>query len=339
MAIKTRNRHMVQHLEWKTNGQALLELPQDNPVRRVNLHGVIKITTGSTAGTGIKNGGLLNLIKRIQVRLNGHDNIFDVDLRTYFEALTFEYGTKPFISSFSVPSASSAGTFYFEIPIDFALIRHQISDFSALVPAHALDSFELIVDFGAIGDVITTANNTAVTDADSRIDVSIIEVYGTDTAQEMDDILGGLTKVYEGVEQTEIDSAHTSYPADELPVQIRPVPARHLSALLVALKNVTDSNPANADDVITQVKIENVKGGGESIFHEYWKPMQRMQKLDYRLESDNITGSVYFDWVDQRNGGLSNISVDALKYKFLTNAPASNKKNAIRIYKKFIPVG
>ena len=44
------------------------------------------------------------------------------------------------------------------------------------------------------------------------------------------------------------------------------------------------------------------------------------------------------DYVDLRNGALNNINVDAIKYKFLTSAPTADKKNAIRIYKKYIPV-
>jgi len=44
------------------------------------------------------------------------------------------------------------------------------------------------------------------------------------------------------------------------------------------------------------------------------------------------------DYVDLRNGSLNNVNVDAIKYKFLTSAPTTNKINAIRIYKKYIPV-
>ena len=338
MAIKNRNRAMVQSLAWKSNGSSILPLPQDNLLRRVSLHGKVNVKTGAVAGTGIKNGGLLNLIKRIQVRLNGHDSIFDVDLKTYFQALIFEYGTKPFIDAFTIPQANSDDTFEFEIPIDFALLRNQISDYGSLVPAHLLDSVEMIIDYGSIADVLTTPTNTEIDDAKSEIALSVIEVYSTDGGKELDDIIANLTKVYEGVEQTEIDSEYHSYPADELPVQIRPVPAQHLVALIVALDNITDGNPAYSNDVIDQIKIENVKGGGEAIFHEYFDRLQRQQKLDYRLESDNVEGVIFMDYVDLRNGALNNLNVDAIKYKFLTSAPTNNKKNAIRIYKKYIPV-
>ena len=79
-------------------------------------------------------------------------------------------------------------------------------------------------------DVLTTPTNTEIDDAKSEIALSVIEVYSTDGGKELDDIIANLTKVYEGVEQTEIDSEYHSYPADELPVQIRPVPAQHLVA-------------------------------------------------------------------------------------------------------------
>lgn len=338
MAIKTRNRHLTKFVKWTENGSDIVDIPQDNPIRRIKLHGKIKVTTGATAGTGIKNGGLLNLVKRIQVRLNGHDSIFDIDLKSYFAALTFEYGCKPFISTFAIPAASTNATFDFEVPIDFALIRNQISDFGALLPAHLLDSVELLIDFGDITDLLTTKATTVITEAGSKIALSIIEVYATESAAELEDIMKNLTKVYEGIEQTEIDGSHNSYPADELPIQVRPVPARHLAACLFGLKNITDGNPAYSNDVVSQIKIENVKGGGEFFFHEYFENLQREQKLDFRFENDNSVGIVYLDYGDIRNGSLDNVDVDAIKFKILTAAPAANKKNALRIYKKYIPV-
>ena len=79
-----------------------------------------------------------------------------------------------------------------------------------------------------------------------------------------------------------------------------------------------------------------MQGGGEAIFLGIFKYLNHGQKLDYALESDNVTGRVYFDWTDIRNGNLTNLDVDAIKYKILAVAPAATKVNAVRIYKKFI---
>jgi len=338
MAIKNRKRAIVEAVEFKENGQVIKQLPQDNPLRRISLHGKFVIDTATTIGVGIKQDSILNLVKRIQVRLNGSDNIFDLDLRTYFYALAFEYGTKPYLDSFVIPSASSSSTFEIEIPIDFALIRNQISDYSALLPAHLLDSLDLIIDWGAISDVVTTPNDTTVNVTSTQIKLSIIEVYSNSAdGKELDEIISNLTKVYEGVEQTPITRAYTSYPADELPVQVRPVPARHLTSIIFGLDNITDGDSTLSNAVIDQIKLENVKGGGEAIFYDFFSDLNHEQKSDFRLESDNSQGMIMLDWVDLRNGSLDNIDVDALKYKVLTSAPTATKENAVRIYKKYIP--
>ena len=337
MGIKNRKRAIVEAVEFKENGQVIKQIPQDNLLRRVSLHGKIKVDAGVTIGVGIKQDSFLNLVKRIQVRLNGSDNIFDLDLRTYFYALAYEYGAKPFMDTFVIPATTTSQTFEFEIPIDFAIIRNQISDYSALVPAHLLDSMDLIIDWGSISDVIATPNDTTI-NATTEIKLSIIEVYSnTSDAKEIDDIISNLTKVYEGVEQTPITRAYTSYPADELPIQVRPVPARHLTAIIFGLDNITDGDSVLSNSVIDQIKLENVKGGGEAIFYDYFSDLNNEQKSDFRLESDNSKGMIMLDWVDLRNGSLDNIDVDALKYKMLTSAPTATKENAIRIYKKYIP--
>ena len=183
---------------------------------------------------------------------------------------------------------------------------------------------------------MTTPNTTTI-DSSSEIALSLIEVYETTAdLKEFDGIMGQLRKVYEGVEQTSITQAYGSYPADELPIQVRPVPARHLAHMLIALSNITDGDPAPSNDIVSYVKLENVQGGGEAIFLGIFKFLNRAQKLDYALESDNVAGRVYLDWTDIRNGFLSNIDVDAIKYKILATAPTATKVNALRIYKKFI---
>ena len=121
-------------------------------------------------------------------------------------------------------------------------------------------------------------------------------------------------------------------------VDVRPVPARHLAHLLLGMSNITDGDPSRTNTVIDRIKLENVKGGGELMMVDKFAYFNQMQKLTLGLESDNEVGEVYLNWVDRRNGGLDNIDVDALKYKFTTGAPTASKKNAIRIYKKYIPI-
>ena len=244
MVVKNREKNLTVKAKFEKNATVRVEIPQDNAIRRINLHCKIVTNAGATPAVGIKNGNILNAIKRMQVKLNGTDDIFDLDLRTYFDVLTYEYGTKPYLDAFAIPVATKSSNDEIEIPIDFALIRNQISDYSALLPAQLLDSVELLITWGDIGDIVTTAN-TATIASSTEIALSLIEVYETTSNLDaLNDIMGSLTKVYEGVEQTSITQAYASYPADELPIQVRPVPARHLAHLMIALKNITDGNPA-----------------------------------------------------------------------------------------------
>lgn len=338
MTLKTRQRLLATPLKYAENGVTQIDLPKDNLVRRIDLNFDFNLTTGATPGTGGKNADVLNLVKRIEIKINGNDNVFDLDLKTYFDLLRFEYEAEPFKTTFAIPAANTSNNQYVTVPIDFALIRNILTDFSSLIPAQLLDSFQLLITWGDIDDVITTKQNTTI-NANTKCEVAIVEIYeNSPDTSELNQVINNLQRVYEGVEQTEIDQAYSSYPADELPVDIRPVPARHLSHLILGMSNITDGNPSRTNTVIDRIKLENVKGGGELMMIDKFRYFNQMQKLTLGLESDNETGEVYLNWVDRRNGGLDNIDVDALKYKFLTEAPTANKKNAVRIYKKYIPI-
>lgn len=338
MTLKTRQRLLSKTVDYAENATTSIELPKDNLTRQLLLNFEFTLKTGATAGTGAKNADVLNLVKRIEIKINGNDNVFDLDLKTYFDLLRFEYEAEPFKTTFAIPAANASSTGYVTVPIDFGLIRNLLTDFSSLIPAQLLDSFELLITWGDIDDVITTKQTTTV-DTKTKCNVSIVEVYenSPDTSS-LNSVINNLQRVYEGVEQTEFDQAYSSYPADELPVDIRPVPARHLSHLILGMSNITDGNPSRTNSVIDKIKLENVKGGGELMFIDKFQYLNQMQKLQLGLESDNEVGEVYLNFVDRRNGGLDNVDVDALKYKFLTAAPTTNKKNAIRIYKKYIPI-
>ena len=92
MVVKNREKNLTVKAKFGKNETVRVEIPQDNAIRRINLHCKIVVDAAVTPAVGIKNAGVLNAVKRIQVKLNGTDDIFDVDLRTYFDVLTYEYG-------------------------------------------------------------------------------------------------------------------------------------------------------------------------------------------------------------------------------------------------------
>ena len=341
MALKSRTRRLSKNIKLTSGATEQYELPQDNLTRRINLHMKITAATaaGATKAVGIKNGGIAKYVKRMEVILNGSDNVFDLDLRTYLHALTYEYGASPYYHEIAIPNAGASDSAFVNIPIDFALIRNQIMDLGAVIPAQLLDSFILQITLGQPSDVFTTANATTIS---GTIELTLTEIYEQDANagnQAIDDVISSAVIVREGVTAINIDAAYASYPADSLDKQIRPIPANHLTHCLVALKNITDGNPDEANDVIDFLKISNVKGGGELILVDTFTALNYAQQIEYSLENDNIEGVVYLDWVDLRNGGLANVNVDALKYELLTAAPTTAKKNQLRVYKKYITGG
>lgn len=341
MVAKSRAKALTKVWNYLAGESVIDVLPRDNLIRRVSLHADITLSTpaGGTVATGLKTSDILNLLKRIEIIYNGNDNVFDVDAKTYIEALRFGYGTVAYKDTVVTPIAGSKTTFHIEVPIDFAFDKKLISDTRALCPAPVLGSLQLRLTWGVIGDVYTTPNATVI-DAATKVRVSITEIYdngqGDDAIQP---ILDNLTKVYEGVQQDEITGANTSYPADEQDIQMRPVGALHLQGIFCVLLNITDGNPAYSNTAITQMKLANVKGGGEAIFHGIFADLQREQKTDYGFETDNPIGRVMIDYADLRFGGLQNNDPDALKWKILTPAPAAGKVNAVRIFKRYIVTG
>lgn len=341
MVLKSREKSLTRVWDFKENSQVIQELPQDNLLRRVALHLdlVLQTPAGAAIAVGIKNSDILNIIKRIEVIIDGNDNILDCDLRTFFEALRFSYGTAAYKDTVAIPAAGTSSTYHVEIPLDFAFDPKLISDVSALLLANLYGSLDLRITWGSISDIFTTPNGTIV-NASSKVRVSVIEIYENGNGESgYEAAISGNTKIYQGVQEDQLTGAHDSYPANEFPVQVRPVAAVHLQTIFCCLKNVTDGDPAYANDVITQLKLENVKGGGEAIFHGFFADLQRTQKTDYGFETDNPIGRLMVDYADNRFGGLVNNDPDALKWKFINLAAAAGKANAIRAFKRYIVTG
>lgn len=341
MVLKNRQQAISEYVAYQANSTTQQKIPRNNLIRRILLKFSIKIDTptGATKGSGIKNDNLLNLIKRMRIQLEGVDNIFDVDLRTYAQVINMEYGSKLEYDTFAVPAVGGTQTVEIIVPIDFSLFRHIMSYYGNVLPANFLGSLNVLIDWGDISNILTTVGGTVIS-SDTKCNISIVEVYDTEgNTGAYKDVVKNIVKVYEGVQQVTTSKKYDSYPANALKAEVLPVAAQHMSALLFALNNITDGNPLASNTIINDVKVQNVRGGGELLFLENFKILQKSQAQDYRLESENPKGVAYLDWQDARNGGLANQIADALYWQFLTDAPTASKENAIRIYVKFIATG
>jgi hypothetical protein len=334
MVLKLRQKHLVTEIPFVENSEQIVDIPQDNPLRRITLSFFVDYTTITTIATA-KNDDLLNLVKRVQLIFNGATTKFDVDLKTYFFASTFQNGTKLSRDAFNV-AISANNIAKITMTIDFAQLKNNLTDFSGLFNAPAFSSLQLKLQWGDIGDVVSTATTTINS---AKCELATTEVYDNGQGEnQLDEVVLSAQDIREGVDVTNITKAFGSFGGDELEAKILPVPSTILEHCLVTQNFTTSTNPARSDALITQLRLENVRGGEELIFYDTWLNWKTQNKAEYGLTSADVdAGTIFISWNELRLAGLLNNVVDALKYKFLTALLGSNT-NTVRVYKKYIVI-
>lgn len=338
MVLKLRQKHLVTEVPFKEDGETIVDIPQDNPLRRLTLSFFVNYDV-TTAALVAKNDDILNLIKRIQLIFNGATNKIDVDLKTYFFANTFQNGTKPFRDALITP-IGTGNIVKITVTLDFAQLKNNLTDFSGLFNTPSFSSLQLKIQWGSSSDVVTAPANMTINDV-TRCELATTEVYDNGQGEnQLDSVVLSAQDIREGVDVTNITQAFDSFGGNELEAKILPVPSTILEHCLVTQSNVTDGNPSTSDSVIDQLRLENVRGGEELIFYDTWLNWKTQNKAEYGLTSADFTqaGVIFISWNELRLAGLLNNVVDALKYKFLTEAPADTKINTVRVYKKYIVI-
>jgi len=337
MVLQTKERPLSGTLAFKADDTTRIEIDRDNLIRRIAMLFSIHIDTTTTAGTGIIEDDILNLVKKIRLVMDADDNKFNVDLTKWLIVEQVEKGTLPVRDAFVIPSTGTDTTFNILVNADFAQARQNLSDVSALLDAPNKSSLFLEIDWGDIDDVIETVNDTTV-DVDTNVKISLTEVFDDAGAQANAELAAkGFLDLREGTDQFEVTKAHTSYDDSVLQEQIEPVPANILTHLIVTKEDITSvsGSPTRENDIVTQIKVENIKGVGEKIVQARFDQMHFGNKSEYGLET-LFTGALYIDWIDQRRGGLSNFVAEAIKWRFLTNAPVATETDAINLYTRYL---
>lgn len=337
MTVQTKERPLSGTLAFKANDTSRIEIDRDNLIRRIAMLFEIVVTSGATAGTGIIQDDILNLVKKIRLVMDADDNKFNVDLTKWLIVEQIEKGTIPVRDTFAIPTATNTSTFYVLVNADFAQARQNLSEVSSLLDAPNKSSLFLEVDWGNINDVIVTLNNTTI-NASTNVKISLTEVFDDAGAKANAELAGqGFIDIREGIDQFLVTKAYSSYDDNVLQEQVQPVPANILTNLLVTKEDITSvsGTPTRANDVVTQVKVENIKGSGEKIIQTRWDQLHFGNKTEYGVET-LFTGAAYIDWIDQRRGGLANFVAEAIKWRFLTNAPVASETDAINIYTRYI---
>jgi hypothetical protein len=336
MTLKLRHRRVAPKTTLINGGSTTIEIPQDNPLRRITLNFEQKNTNGSGTTSPVLNG-FLKVVKRIRIVMDGFDNKFDVDLETYNQANIFQNGTSPFISLVTTPATTSTlFTSESTFTIDFGQLKNNLNDFSGLLNAPALSSLNLIIDYGTQSDVVATTGGSP--SLVSTVDISIDEVYDNGVGEnQLPEVVLNAQDFREGLDVELMDGTFNSFGSSEFPVKILPVPSTILEHCIFTTISSTGLDSSN----VKSLKLENVRGGGELLFIDEFQNVRQQGKAEYSLEfgNTNIQGltlppaSIFISWSELRLEGLLNNVVDALKYKFLNNTSTATK---IRIYKKFL---
>jgi len=195
----------------------------------------------------------------------------------------------------------------------------------------------LEIDWGSITDVLETVNDTII-DTDTELKISLTEVFDDQGAEANAQLAtAGFIDLREGTDQFLITKANTSFDDSVLQEQIEPVPANILTHLLVTKEDITavTGSATRENDVLDQIKVENIKGVGEKIIQTSFDQLNLGNKSEYGLESIQ-DGVAYIDWIDQRRGGLANFVAEAIKWRFLNPAPTASETNAIDLYTRYV---
>ena len=341
MVVQTKERPLSVPLTVVVNNTTRVEIDRDNLIRRLSMLFRINIVTATTPATGIIEDDLLNLVKKIRLVMDADDNKFNVDATKWFFVETFEKGTTPFKDTFVVPAMSTNTTFEFILTADFAQRRQDLSDTSALLDAPNKSSLFLEVDWGDISDIVEVVQNTTVDVAASEVRISLVEVFDDEGAEANAQLAASsFIDMREGTDQFQLTSAHTSFDDSIVQEDIDPTPSNILTHLLATREDInlnTLTSSIRANDIVTQFKVENVKGVGEKIVQSRFDIFRDGLKAEYSLELASLdTGLLYIDWIDQRRGGLANFVADALKWRFLNAAPETGDVDAIDLFTRYV---
>lgn len=338
MVLQTKERPLAIPLEFEANNTKRVQIDRDNLIRRMALLFRITLTTGAVAGITPTQDDILNLIKKIRLVMDADDNKFNVDLTKWLIVEQIEKGTIPFRDALAIPATSSSTTMIVLVNADFSQARQNLSDVTALLDAPNKSSLFLEIDWGDISNILETPNDTTV-DSSTELLINLVEVFDDAGAEANAELAAAaFIDLREGTDRFTVTKANTSFDDSIQQEQIDPVPANILTHLLVTredINQVTDKDSPRVNDIITQLKVENIKGVGEKIIQTRFDILRNSNKSEYGLESV-FAGAAYIDWIDQRRGGLANFVAEALKWRFKTNAPLSTEEDSIDLYTRFV---
>jgi len=285
MVLTTKERPLGEVVEFVDNKTKGVDIDRDNLLRRIALLFHFSITTGAAAGLTIIEGDLLNAVKQIFLVMDADDNKFSINLEKWLFVEHVEKGTIPKRDTFAIPGVGVTSTFDILVNADFAQARQNFSDVSSLLDAPNKASLKLKVEWGTITDVIVTANNTSI-DSNTEVRISLTEVFDDEGAEATAKLAAQtFNDIREGEDEFLVTKAFGQFDSATLQEQINPVPANILTHLLITKEDVTSvtGTPVRANDIVTDYKIQNIKGNGQIFKQASWNASHFGDKSEYGL--------------------------------------------------------
>lgn len=322
---------------WAASTKKVIPIPQDRYIAGIDIRGTA--TYDGAAGAAKAADGVLNLISRINLLINGNPVRSWAPKRRWYQ-VPLDLGLVPEFKDVTTAVANGK-TAAFSMPIPFRLDPKNLLDISALLPAPYLSSVDLEVEFGAANAF--GANQTIQS---GKVQLTLHERV-LSTAEELaaygksGDAVAGegsrLMEILENEVTKKVDAAYNDYQfAADLPtgdILRRQFLFAHL-------------NGARDDTLVTKLRVRDETGSGRNILgEEGWEASQVRDLNEYgppkALEGDRyLTGLTVLDYTDVGPLGLNQRGRRKGDVKFQANTIAPVGTTEIVFLNELIaPVG
>lgn len=163
---------------WVSNGQETINLPRDYAYIDLMVELNAKITIASAnAAEVLADNAPAQLLKTIEIRANGRDVIKSLDFAGLIRLTQLRYGTAPNHTVLATAGNQANTECYVYAIIPQAMWR-AVVPFDTLFNAKPLSTYEAILTFGAVADILTTAGAAALTVVAATVYISSKEAVG-----------------------------------------------------------------------------------------------------------------------------------------------------------------
>ena len=332
---------VIQEREYlKTKRVNEIELNRDFALRQKVVHIHLEFTTGAAASGALKHGGVLAMIKQIQIVLNTNDILRGYTgnqkyITDYYE--TRQLGAK---SAEAAIAANGRMVWDYYFTIDFARNRFDLSDFSAILPLQNAASAYLGIQLSTPEDIFVNGDGVTMDADNSYVDQIDKIVYESGRGENITlaDAISNSTKIYEASSTPKlIENETKSFEIDEKQDYYRPANALILANYFFTHTDAKGSNPVPSDNVVNYLRLRNTLTA-RSLFTTIWQTKRAIQRLENQM-SAQPTGVLQLDLLDELQGGIVNDNPDALKLITLNAAPAAGQVNSIATWARYIRGG